>query len=263
MFWQRLSTLGRTLTQGTLQLFYPACCMVCERMLSGSDSLPFNTHLVCRQCRGKLHDKKTIRCHRCGFPMGKYANVSKSGCTVCRSASLRFHRLICLGSYDGILRDVVIRMKHRSGEQLADCMGQLWAQLARKDFDRLDIDCVVPIPLHWWRRWKRGYNQSEVLAQALSRELRLPMVHALKRIRYTPSQHHQTPTQRLANVHGAFQTRLPHAILKKRVLLVDDVVTTGSTCGDASRALLKSGAVNVTVASLARAGEQQSVGPLV
>ena len=263
MFWQRLATLGRTLTQGTLQLFYPASCMICERMLSSSDELTFNRHLVCSQCRSKLADKVPNRCPRCGFPMGKYSHLVKSRCSVCRSVALHFQSLTCLGSYDGLLREVVLRMKHRSGEQLADCMGQLWAQSAHKLFESFNADCVVPIPLHWWRRWKRGYNQSEALAQTLSRELKLPLIHALRRTRYTPSQHNQTPTQRRINVKGAFQTRLPNLVLKKRILLVDDVVTTGSTCGDASRALLKSGAVNVTVATLARTGEQQSVGPLV
>ena len=117
-------------------------------------------------------------------------------------------------------------------------------------------DLILPIPLHWWRRWRRGYNQSEALAFALAERLRVPCLpHGLYRWRNTPMQHHQSSaTARRLNVKDAFRMA-PRSNFKDRtVLLVDDVLTTGSTMNEAARVLKSAGAARVVVAVLARAG---------
>jgi ComF family protein len=147
---------------------------------------------------------------------------------------------------------MILRIKHGAGEGLAEALGLVWAEKSGADLAGLGLQVVVPVPLHWWRRWSRGYNQSETLAQALAARLRLPCrPNWLRRIRNTPHQTAQTPSGRWENVKGAFRARRTATAGGKSVLLVDDVLTTGSTCSDAARALKAAGATRVVVAVLA------------
>lgn len=163
-----------------------------------------------------------------------------------------YERTFCVNRYNGILREVVLRLKRRSGQQLAELMGRFWGQQHREAVDGC-LDGVIPVPLHWWRRWSRGYNQSEAVANGIAKELGLPVLHCLKRIRHTPSQAQQRHSERLLNVKGAFESTQKHLIKGKRLLLVDDVVTTGATIGEAARMVKKAGSATITVAALARA----------
>jgi ComF family protein len=165
-----------------------------------------------------------------------------------------FERVVRLGPYDGILREAILRLKNLAGEGLAEVLGGLWAEHDTTRLRELGADVVIPIPLHWLRRWTRGYNQSEALAQPLAVGLHLPCRPGwLRRIRSTPQQTQQTPSHRKINVKGAFQGRPRTGLAGKTVLLVDDVMTTGSTASEAARALRQAGAARVVVAVLARA----------
>jgi ComF family protein len=178
------------------------------------------------------------------------------GCSRCRGERFAFEAATRLGTYDGLLQRVVLALKHGSGEGLAERIGELWGRCARDRVLALAPDVVVPVPLHWRRRWRRGYNQSEALARGLSAVLGLPLVPSwLRRTRHTPPQFTQSPTERRENVRGAFRARVPADERGRCVLLVDDIVTTGSTAHEAARALLDGGAGRVVVAVLARAGD--------
>jgi ComF family protein len=116
------------------------------------------------------------------------------------------------------------------------------------------IHCVIPVPLHWRRRWQRGYNQAEALARALAGACGFPCrSHWLARVRHTPAQHLLSPSARRANVQGAFHARKRPELAGATVLLVDDVLTTGTTCSEAARALRDAGVRKVIVAVVARA----------
>jgi ComF family protein len=118
----------------------------------------------------------------------------------------------------------------------------------------LNLDAVVPVPLHWVRRWQRGYNQSSAIAYGLASRLRLPFRPGwLRRTRNTPSQTKQTASGRRDNVRGAFAVPRRVRLDGQTVLLVDDVMTTGATASEAARALRKAGAGRVAVAVLGRA----------
>jgi ComF family protein len=145
-------------------------------------------------------------------------------------------------------------MKHAAGEGLAESLGLLWAEHAGQRLRSAGATVVIPVPLHWRRRWSRGYNQSEALARMLATRLALPCrPRWLRRIRNTPQQTQQTPSARSENVRGAFAARPGSPLAGQTVLLVDDVMTTGSTAGEAARALRAAGAGRVVVAVLARA----------
>jgi ComF family protein len=135
---------------------------------------------------------------------------------------------------------------------LAEVLGEVWAEQTGPRIRELKPAVVVPVPLHWWRRWARGFNQSESLARTLAAGLALPFFPTvLRRVRNTPYQTRQTPSVRRDNVRNAFMVRSKTPIVRKTVLLVDDVLTTGSTASEAARALRAAGAERVVVAVLA------------
>jgi ComF family protein len=241
-----LDRVGREVGRGLLELFYPACCHVCAQPLAASDAP------ICTSCRTTLSTDPLASCPRCAASVGPFALLD-GGCSGCRDESLPFAAAVRLGRYDGLLRDVILRMKHHSGEALAELLGELWADVAGPRLLALKPEVVVPVPLHWWRRWRRGYNQSAALAHSLADRLNLPCRPAwLRRIRNTPPQTSQTLAGRRENVRGAFRVRHGVPLRHRCVLLVDDVMTTGATASEAARTLLKGGTERVVVAVLAR-----------
>jgi ComF family protein len=243
----RLPALGRDLAHGLLQVLYPNLCVVCRTPLPAEHG-PF-----CDSCRTLLTTDPHVACPRCAASVGPHVPLD-DGCTHCRGRPLCFSAARRLGPYEGLRRDVVLRLKHVGGEGLAEHLGGLWGGHAAAAFARLGAQVIVPVPLHWWRRWRRGYNQSEALARGLANRLGLPCrPRWLRRVRHTPPQTAQTATGRLDNVRGAFRARPRAGLAGATVLLVDDVLTTGSTCREAAQALLRAGAARVVAAVLARA----------
>jgi ComF family protein len=239
----RLKAAGAELAHGLVQLLYPGACLVCARPLDPGD--------FCAACRAALVSDPHSTCPRCAASAGPFA----AGCPRCRGESFHFERVLRLGPYEGLLQRVVLRMKHATGEGLAEAVGGLWAEMRGQSLREAQADLVVPVPLHWHRRWQRGYNQSAVLARRLAAALRLPYCPALlRRVRHTPRQAAQSPSARRENLRGAFLARSGSALAGRTVLLVDDVLTTGCTASEAARALRAAGAARVVVAVLARAG---------
>ncbi len=240
-----LTTLTRELGRGFLQVLYPGVCGACGRSLAAGETG------FCTACRAVLLTDPHSACPRCASTIGPYV-PTEHGCPHCRGIHLHFDQALRLGPYDGLLRELILRIKWSQGESLAEGLGSLWAEHAGPRLRAVGADLIIPVPLHWWRRWKRGYNQSETLARALAASLNLPCRPAwVRRIRYTPFQVHQTPAGRVKNVHNAFRARTSARLRGRTVLLVDDVLTTGSTCSEVAKALREAGAARVTVAVLA------------
>jgi ComF family protein len=245
--WPRLRSFGRDLFRGLLDLLLPGVCVGCDAPLS-PDATGF-----CLPCRNALTASTGPACPFCAAAVGPFTALA-DGCPSCRDAGLRFDAVDRLGVYDGRLRELILRIKHASGESVAEHLGRFWAAEAETRLAGLGVDLVAPVPLHWWRRIKRGYNQCDVLAEHLARRLRVPCwPRCLRRTRYTPYQSSRTTAERRANVAGVFVARTPASVRGRTILLVDDVLTTGSTASEAARALKTAGAKRVVVAVLARA----------
>jgi ComF family protein len=247
----RLTAFRREAVSGLVQLLYPGCCHLCGVLLApGADSF-------CPACRTGLLTDPLPSCPHCAATVGPFAATS-GGCPGCRGQAFAFDAAVRLGPYDGVLRDAVLRLKRHTGEGLAELLGGLWVERDGPRLSSPGVDSVIPVPLFWWKRWRRGYNQSASLARGIARRLQIPCFPAwLRRLRNTPVQTAQSPAGRRDNVRGAFGAD-PRARFKGRsVLLVDDVMTTGATAHEAARALRAAGAARVAVAALARAGSPQ------
>ncbi|MFN7996733.1 MAG: ComF family protein [Bryobacteraceae bacterium] len=166
---------------------------------------------------------------------------------LCRVGGRGFDEAFCYGAYEGTLRKLIHLYKYSGIRRLADPMGRLI--VSALPLDR-QFDAVVPVPLHWRRRWQRGFNQSELLARAIARRRGIPMLGVLRRGSATRAQAGLSNAQRRENVAGAFRAR--RRVPGMRILLVDDVMTTGATSGACARVLKRAGAKSVSVVSLAR-----------
>jgi len=233
------------LVRGFRQLVYPAVCARCQA-LADDPAEDF-----CAACAEALTADPHFTCPRCTSTVGEHADVS-AGCPRCRDDRFGFDSAMRLWPYDGALRDAILAMKHRPGEAMAECVGRLWARHHADRFRPLGVQVVIPVPLHWWRRFRRGYNQAEALGAAVAQQLGVEHRPGwLRRVRPTASQAQLAESVRRTNVRGAFRASRGARLTGKAVLLVDDVLTTGSTAGEAARALRQAGATSVHVAVLA------------
>ena len=236
--------LGREWLEGLAGLLFPAECLACEASTSGR---PF-----CAACAAELRDAAGTACPRCAMPVGPSARIVE-GCSECRGRSLGFDAAVALGPYQGPIREACLRMKHERGAWLAPWLADLVVEAHGPRLRAEAGAVVVPVPLHWRRDWGRGYNQAEALARRIAQRLGRPLARALKRIVATPPLAHLGRQRRAELMRGAFRARPAHNLQARSVLLVDDILTTGATCGAAARALKDAGARRVTAVVVARA----------
>lgn len=166
---------------------------------------------------------------------------------LCRTGARGFDEAFCYGAYEGTLRKLIHLFKYGGMRALDKPLaGFLVRALPRER----RFDAVIPVPLHWRRRWQRGFNQSELLARIIARKRSIPLLKALRRTSATRAQAGLSNAQRRDNVAGVFGAR--RRLSGMRVLLIDDVMTTGATLGSCARVLKRAGAKSVVVLSLAR-----------
>lgn len=175
------------------------------------------------------------------------------GCPDCRGRKLAFAAARTLGVYQGALRGAVLRIKHAQQEPLAHCLGEILATVVRnRPFPQLP-ELIAPVPMHWRKRLWHGASAAETLADSLAVALQLPLAADLLYCTRPLQKQGTLPVSaRLDNVRGAFSTSRAFDIRDAIILLADDVITTGATADQCSRALLAAGAKEVYVAAVAR-----------
>jgi ComF family protein len=225
-------------------LVFPWECPVCGEPAPDS---PF-----CEGCRRELVEASGPVCGRCAMPVGPWSDRS-GGCSECRGRALGFDAAVALGPYQGPIRDLCLRLKQERNAWLAPWLADVLVE-ARAELGRPPEGAwVVPVPLHWRRQWQRGYNQADALARGLARRLSLRLVHPLRRVRATPHLARAGRTERAELMQGAFHARGRPSPAGRTVFLVDDILTTGATCGAAARALKRAGAARVVAVVVGRA----------
>ena len=243
----------RAAWSGALGVVYPPTCVGC----AAATAAP---HALCPACWSGLRLIERPFCERLGTPFALDLGVGTLLSPRAIAEPPAFDRARAVALYDGTARDLVHRLKYGDRLDLARAMGRMMASAGRELTGEADL--VVPVPLHRARLWRRRFNQAALLAQRVARLSGLPLdVGVLARVKPTRSQVGLTRHQRAENLQGAF--RVPGAarprLAGRRVLLVDDVATTGATGNAAARALLRGGAARVDLLTFATVATETMV----
>ncbi|HUZ66157.1 MAG TPA: ComF family protein [Beijerinckiaceae bacterium] len=229
-----------------LDFLYPPACLVCQTRTGVGDAL-------CSACWGAMSFIERPFCERLGVPFGQDLGAGLLSPQAVAEPPV-YERARAVARYDdGPVRQLVYRLKYADRTDLVRPLGRWMARAGAELLSGADI--IIPVPLHRLRLASRRFNQAAALARVIARESGVAMESfALERVKATPPQVGLSKAQRAANMQGAF--RVPDAaricVTGKRVLLVDDVLTSGSTTNAASRALLRGGAAAVDVLVFAR-----------
>ena len=228
-------------------LLLPPVCNACGRELPAGSSQP----LLCAVCRTSFLVLPSPLCCRCASP--RSPADTGDDCARCRNRHYQFQAAIALGVYRERLREAVIRTKHLGQDALTLTMGFLLAERLREWFAGSRPDLLVPMPVHWLKRLVRGVNGPDLLAEAISQSLAIPMFADLLLCRRrTRKQGTLLPSERLVNVRDAFRVAADYDVAGADVVLVDDIMTTGATANEAAKTLQRAGAARVRVALVAR-----------
>lgn len=222
-----------------IDFFYPKRCVGCDA--SGT--------FLCERCLEKLRLHRVQGCPICRTPRRRGML-----CDACRGLTA-LDRLFVLAPYEKgrLLPQVIQSMKYRHTQELAVRLGRWMGENVSSDF-LSGADLLVPVPLHPQRQKERGYNQAELLAKGVSERFPLPVSGMVIRTRPTSPQAQLSRTDRLKNVVDAFQVKSNTALLNKKIVLIDDVCSTGSTLQACACAIKKAGAAEVWAVVLARGG---------
>jgi competence protein ComFC len=248
--------------EALVSVLFPAGCRLCERVLLRASTVP-----ICEACLGSFPALGGAGCQTCGQPLATWSLSSPEPaslaqdlrCPECQTRAYGFDRARSYALYKGPLVSAVMLLKFECIEPLGRWFANRLIEVAKREAIAADI--VVPVPLHRQRRRERGYNQAELVAKPLARKLGLPYrAVLLTRTKPRPDKHILSLEERWDSVRGAFATRPGSKVDNLRVLLVDDVMTTGATLDACAKALRGAGAKSVIGLTVARAARHPAVG---
>jgi len=246
-------------------LIFPSDCRLCGDPLSNVSRLP-----VCDECLNSVHGFAGTQCTICGETMfSQHVGIlTEPVCGICQRARPSYIKAVACGPYDGALRDLIHLLKYDRVRTAARPLGSLLAQQVSPLREQIgESAMILPVPLYRGKFLERGFNQSEAIARELASELcrggwKVPVERdAMRRTRATVSQTGLTRHQRRANVRGAFAVKHRESIAGRNIILVDDVLTTGTTVQECARVLLRARASGVWVATAARVSKLSFANP--
>ncbi len=233
----------RQFAGGLIALLYPFNCRVCRRPLPEGQ-------LLCRNCSRTIQKVVPPFCQRCSQPfLGEI--TQEFTCSTCLDRNFSFIHAISCRVNSGTARNIIHRLKYQREFHLRQIVAN-WLIECLDDPRLQPFDVIVPVPLHHTKLREREFNQAMAIAELLANACNKPVANCLLRTRRTESQTHFDRNKRLQNLRGAFRASSSARLLGARVLLIDDVFTTGSTVDECSRALLKSKVASVQVATATR-----------
>jgi len=237
----------KALFAAAIDQLFPPLCHVCRTYIPSAGKLH-----ICHGCRELIQKITAPLCVVCGVP---FAGAGKDHvCGECMTSSPLFDAARAALVYEGSGRDLIHAFKYRNKTHLRRPLALLALESLSEFIRTRQPDLIMPVPLHRKKLSSRGYNQSVLLGEIFSQQLKVPMERCnLQRIRWTEPQVNLAASDRRANVKGAFTVRESVLVRDRRILLVDDVLTTGSTVEECGRVLKAAGAADVTVVTVARA----------
>jgi ComF family protein len=240
---------------------FPAPCRICDRALTNASRIP-----ICESCLASFEPVAEPMCAACGRPFASEAAAEaiQPLCRLCRLQYYAFDGARSFAICDDALFEAVALLKYEQVSRLGDWFAGKLAEVARRQAMEWRAHVVVPVPLHAARRRERGYNQAELIARPLARCLGLKLEsRALQRVKQRPPQLVLSRTERWQSVRGAYAAREKARVDNLRILLIDDVMTTGATLDACARALKKAGAAAVFGLTVGRARSGNIVAGLI
>jgi ComF family protein len=239
---------------GLKNLFLPAFCQRCGIRILTEGNLYF-----CDACWATIEFVEDPKCPRCGRPHAHrvgFEPIDNFVCSECAGQKWWVENTYAAGMHAGVLRDAIHLLKYQKKRLIVEPLARLLLENAFVDIDIASYDAIVPVPLHRNRLKERGYNQSELIAEHLCRLLcdrsfTLELLPALMRVKDTPSFSMLGAQERRSQIKKAFQLLPDTNVKKKRLLLIDEVVTTGATSNECARVLRRAGAEAVDVIAVA------------
>jgi len=230
---------------------YPAQCRHCGENLDPADG-----YYICKLCWDQVEYIKRPYCEKCGFPLNPLSALSEMifSCANCPDES-KFGKVRSIAYYHNSAIGEAIRLLKDNGKTImADKLAEIMVKGINEFLDSKDYDFIIPVPIHKKKVRKRGYNQMELIGRKVSSKTGIPLeTKSFVKIKNTPPQRGLTGKERIQNIKGSFSVINTSNIEGKRILLIDDVMTTGSTVNECARVLLEEGkADNVDVITLAR-----------
>jgi ComF family protein len=239
--------LKRIMT-GIADLIFPPRCITCSGIIEEHGPLPF-----CPLCASGIRYIHSPLCTRCGIPFHS-AETEDHPCGECLESEKRYKVARAVGYYEATLLTAIHLFKYQGKIGIGKILGNFMADFAAETWDMQVFSAIIPIPLHRKRLRERGFNQALILAREIANRFSLPLdFMTLRREVFTAPQVGLGRKERLLNVRGAFAVRKPERIAHGKLLLVDDVYTTGSTLAECARILLEAKADSVSILTMARA----------
>jgi ComF family protein len=242
-----LARLGGAVARGAIDILLPPRCLACETPVERQG-------LLCADCFPRHRFITAPMCARCGVPFAHAGEAGPGGlCAACLTQPPVFGRARAVWRYDAASRDVILPLKHADRTELAPALGRLMATAGRELLDGAEL--LAPVPLHYRRLVARRYNQAVLLARAVGRIAHVPVVpDLLRRVRATPSLGDLGAAARAAVLAGTIAVASRHRarLAGRRVVLIDDVLTSGATANECAGVLLTAGAAAVDVLAVAR-----------
>ena len=242
--------LLRRFTEHFLALFYPEVCQMCREQRA-----TFAQSYICETCRTGKTGIKWVEppfCECCGLPFPGDITVTFE-CFNCRDQEVHFRTARSAAQFSGVVKEAIHRYKYNHASWFEPFLADLLITAAKPSLASADWDFIVPIPLHWRKMRQRTFNQSTRIAQHLSRATGIPMnTRLLKRVLPTSTQTRLTRAERAANVKRAFAFHGTEPLTNARIVLIDDVLTTGATASACAKLLRQNGAHAVDVWTVAR-----------
>jgi ComF family protein len=252
-----LQRLWRAASGALASVFFPSDCRLCKQLLTDASRLP-----LCEQCLASFKEIQSPICQLCGQPeSGAPADPEVSSlCAACQEQTYRFHVARSFAVYEGALARAIVMLKFAGMEPLGEWFARQLENVVLANAECLEADVVVPVPLHRNRQKERGYTQVDLFARPLSKWLGVSFRPVLlMRTRPRPEKHLLDYEERWEAVRGAFAMKREGRVDNLRVLLLDDVMTTGATLDACAKALREAGASSVLGLTVARA--VHAVGP--
>lgn len=228
--------------RAVINLIYPPFCEICDGKLAEEE------RHICRKCFGKIKINMPPFCRRCSRHLG----YDRIYCSECMGRHSYLKRIWSWGVYDDTLKKCIHLFKYRRKPYLINLFKKPLFKFCDENSVTENADIIIPVPLHLAKLDERTFNQAQILAKALSNHYKIQLSDVLKKIKITEPQNKLNKKQRKINVKDAFNVENAKNIYEKKILLVDDVFTTGSTINECAKVLLKAGAKVVYGFTLAR-----------